>query len=718
MNESPARILVADDDPRMLDSLRELIAPHGHEVGTAGSGAEAIAMLERRHFDVLLLDLMMPGVNGLEVMDFVNKKGLDVSVIVVSGDTSVDSAIRSLRRGAHDYLRKPYAPEVLIRTLENTLKKRMLERENRTIQGKLQQSEKLYRYMVNSSPDIIYMLDQKGRFTFINARLEKLLGYRPAELIGQHYSMLVPSEDMEEAHYAFNERRTGERASRNVEMHLKCRDRARSPRHFDTNTLPIELSAMGMYVVPEGSANKHYVGTYGVARDITERKHSEEIIRYQAFHDLLTGLPNRALFKDRLKLAIPQARRRDRLLAVMFLDLDRFKVVNDTLGHVRGDELLQLVATRLTGCMREGDTIARVGGDEFMILIPHLKRREDAAQTARKIISELDRPFMLQGREVFVSTSIGIALCPDHGDNMDVLIRNADIAMYHIKEQGRDGYEFFDERMKVKFSHFLSLETGIRKALEENRFELRYQPLVDTSRATVVGVEALIRWHHPTRGMLAPAEFIPHAEECGLIVPIGNWVLEQACADLKSWREASAQPLRLAINLSALQLAHDEVDSITAMLAAHGIPGDALELELTENVIMKDIDNVVKKLNRLSKHGVRIAIDDFGTGYSSLSYLQKLSIHTIKIDRSFVNDMRSDNTQTSIVNAVIAMARGLGMNLIAEGVETSEQLAHLRALGCEVMQGFLFSEPLPAPELMEALRRGDFVAGLSGRGAA
>ncbi len=718
MNESPARILVADDDPRMLDSLRELIAPHGHEVGTAGSGAEAIAMLERRHFDVLLLDLMMPGVNGLEVMDFVNKKGLDVSVIVVSGDTSVDSAIRSLRRGAHDYLRKPYAPEVLIRTLENTLKKRMLERENRTIQGKLQQSEKLYRYMVNSSPDIIYMLDQKGRFTFINARIEKLLGYRPAELIGQHYSMLVPSEDMEEAHYAFNERRTGERASRNVEMRLKCRDRARSPRHFDTNTLPIELSAMGMYVVPEGSANKHYVGTYGVARDITERKHSEEIIRYQAFHDLLTGLPNRALFKDRLKLAIPQARRRDRLLAVMFLDLDRFKVVNDTLGHVRGDELLQLVATRLTGCMREGDTIARVGGDEFMILIPHLKRREDAAQTARKIIGELDRPFMLQGREVFVSTSIGIALCPDHGDNMDVLIRNADIAMYHIKEQGRDGYEFFDERMKVKFSHFLSLETGIRKALEENRFELRYQPLVDTSRATVVGVEALIRWHHPTRGMLAPAEFIPHAEECGLIVPIGNWVLEQACADLKSWREASAQPLRLAINLSALQLAHDEVDSITAMLAAHGIPGDALELELTENVIMKDIDNVVKKLNRLSKHGVRIAIDDFGTGYSSLSYLQKLPIHTIKIDRSFVNDMRSDNTQTSIVNAVIAMARGLGMNLIAEGVETSEQLAHLRALGCEVMQGFLFSEPLPAHELMEALRRGDFVAGLSGRGAA
>ncbi len=718
MNESPARILVADDDPRMLDSLRELIAPHGHEVGTAGSGAEAIAMLERRHFDVLLLDLMMPGVNGLEVMDFVNKKGLDVSVIVVSGDTSVDSAIRSLRRGAHDYLRKPYAPEVLIRTLENTLKKRMLERENRTIQGKLQQSEKLYRYMVNSSPDIIYMLDQKGRFTFINARIEKLLGYRPAELIGQHYSMLVPSEDMEEAHYAFNERRTGERASRNVEMRLKCRDRARSPRHFDTNTLPIELSAMGMYVVPEGSANKHYVGTYGVARDITERKHSEEIIRYQAFHDLLTGLPNRALFKDRLKLAIPQARRRDRLLAVMFLDLDRFKVVNDTLGHVRGDELLQLVATRLTGCMREGDTIARVGGDEFMILIPHLKRREDAAQTARKIIGELDRPFMLQGREVFVSTSIGIALCPDHGDNMDVLIRNADIAMYHIKEQGRDGYEFFDERMKVKFSHFLSLETGIRKALEENRFELRYQPLVDTSRATVVGVEALLRWHHPTRGMLAPAEFIPHAEECGLIVPIGNWVLEQACADLKSWREASAQPLRLAINLSALQLAHDEVDSITAMLAAHGIPGDALELELTENVIMKDIDNVVKKLNRLSKHGVRIAIDDFGTGYSSLSYLQKLPIHTIKIDRSFVNDMRSDNTQTSIVNAVIAMARGLGMNLIAEGVETSEQLAHLRALGCEVMQGFLFSEPLPAHELMEALRRGDFVAGLSGRGAA
>ena len=700
MTNHDIKILIADDDLRVLQSVEALLSMHGYGVTTANNGEQAIAELKRQKYDVLLLDLMMPGLNGLDVMDFVEHRQLEVTVIVVSGDTSVSNAIQSLRHGAHDYLRKPYAPELLIRTLENALRKRLLETENVSIQGRLEHSEKLYRYMVNSSPDIIYMLDLKGHFTFINERIESLLGYQKDDLIGQHYSVLVYPDDLEEARYVFNERRTGERASRNVEMRLRCKDSANAPRYFDTNTLPIELSSLGMYVVPANGENESYVGTYGVARDITERKRAEDIIRYQAFHDLLTGLPNRALFKDRLKLSIPQARRRSHLLAIMFLDLDRFKLVNDTLGHVRGDELLQMVATRLTACMREGDTIARVGGDEFMILIPEVNSREDVTHTAEKIIKELEQSFVLDGHEVFVSTSIGISMYPEHGENMDTLIKHADIAMYHIKDEGRDGFEYFSAEMKVKFSHFLSLEAGIHKALEQDQFVLLYEPQVDVLSGRLIGVEALVRWQHPTRGLLPPAEFIPHAEECGLIIPIGDWVLRQACVDLKLWRQQAGLPeFRMAINLSALQLAHEQVDGIVQLLAEHGIPGEAFEVEITENVIMKDIDSVVKKLTMLSKHGIEIAIDDFGTGYSSLAYLQKLPINTIKIDRSFVLDMRPNNGQTSIVNAIIAMASGLGMKVIAEGVETEQQMEQLTALGCHRIQGFLISKPMAASDL-------------------
>jgi diguanylate cyclase (GGDEF)-like protein/PAS domain S-box-containing protein len=653
---------------------------------------------------VLLLDLMMPGMTGLEVMDYIKQHELDVTVIVVSGDSSVSNAIHSIRRGAHDFLRKPYAPELLVRTVENAIEKRLLENENRSIQGRLEHSEKLYRYMVNSSPDIIYMLDPKGCFTFINDRIESLLGYKKDELIGQHYSELVFPEDLKEAGYVFNERRTGERASRNVEMRLRCKDSACAPRHFETDTLPIVLSSLGMYVIPEEGEDESYVGTYGVARDITDRKHAEEIIHYQAFHDLLTGLPNRALFKDRLKLSISQAHRREQQLAVMFLDLDRFKLVNDTLGHVRGDELLQLVATRLVACMREGDTIARVGGDEFMILIPEVTGEADVTRTAQKIIKELEQPFVLEGHEVFVSTSIGISMFPEHGDSQDTLIKNADIAMYHIKEEGRDGYEYFNDEMKAKFSHFLTLEAGIHKALAQDQLSLVYQPQIDTLSGRVIGVEALIRWQHPTRGLLAPAEFIPHAEECGLIIPVGDWVLKQACLDLADWRRDGLDSFRLAINLSALQLAHKQVDGIAHLLEEYNIPGEALEVEITENVIMKDIDRVVKKLTMLSRHGVQVAIDDFGTGYSSLAYLQKLPINTIKIDRSFVADMGRENGQNSIVNAIIAMANGLHMKIVAEGVETEEQLKQLQMLGCSVIQGFLISKPMPAEELKRWLR--------------
>ncbi|MDJ0653220.1 MAG: EAL domain-containing protein [Xanthomonadales bacterium] len=704
MTEFNGRILVADDDQRAAASVEALITLQGYEVSVVNNGEDAVAELKRRRYDVLLLDLMMPRMTGIEVMDFIQQSELDVTVIVMSGDTSIENVIHSLRHGAYDYLRKPYAPEVLTLTVENAIRKCHLIQENQRIQGKLAHSERLYRYMVNSSPDIIYMLDSKGRFTFINTRIASLLGYEPKELIGQHFSTLVYPEDLDKATHIFNERRTGERATRNVELRLRCKDSSASPRIFDNNTLPIELSSMGMYVVEDPQGSRRYMGTYGVARDITERKRAEEVIRYQAFHDLLTGLPNRALFKDRLHLSISQARRSKHGLAVMFIDLDRFKLVNDTLGHVRGDELLQMVATRLRGSMREGDTIARVGGDEFIILIPQINSHDDAAHAAQKIIEELSQPFMLENHEVFVSTSIGIAAFPEHGADMDTLIKNADIAMYHIKENGRDGYEFFDDEMKARVSHLLSLESGLRKAVENDQLELLYQPQFDIRNNRIVGVEALVRWNHPEQGLMSPVDFVPHAEECGLIMAVGDWVLRQALSDMRAWREQGLPEFTLCVNLSAMQLAHEQVDRFVSMLDEFQIPGSALELEITENVIMRDLDSVANKLNLLSRHGVKIAIDDFGTGYSSMGYLQKLPINTIKIDRSFVWDIRPETNGASIVNAIVAMAKGLGLNIIAEGVETQAQMNHLAALECNVVQGFLLSKPLTADALVKLLK--------------
>lgn len=697
MNELAARILIADDERRAAESVQALVRVRGHATEIALDGAAAIEALTREHFDLVLLDLHMPRVDGHGVMEFINQEAIDSTVIVVSGDTAIDSAIDALRLGAYDYLRKPYAPEMLLKSVANALRKRHLEAAHVRMQARLQRSEQMHRYMVDSSPDIIYMLDHRGHFKFINVRVKSLLGFEPKELVGKHYAELVHPQDLDKARYAFNERRTGERATMNVELRLRCKDSSARPRYFDTDTVPIELSSMGMYVV-EGENRKRYVGTYGIARDVTERKSAEQVILYQAFHDQLTALPNRALFRDRVQLAIAAARRERHGLAILFLDLDRFKVVNDSLGHARGDELLQLVATRLKVCIRGGDTIARVGGDEFTVLVPNADE-EQAYQVARKLREQLKAPFMLDGRELFVSASIGIALYPEHGEQLDALIKHADIAMYHVKDGDGDGIAFYREDMESKFSYFLCLESGMRRALEHDGFELVYQPIVDVGSGETTAVEALMRWHDPEQGVVSPTDFVPHAEECGLIAPMGEWVLRRALRDYRSWLERGVAPRKLSVNVSAAQLTDASVRRLLAILAEHGFGGELLQVEITENVIMKDLDRISDYLNLISAAGARIAIDDFGTGYSSLSYLQRLPIHAIKVDRSFVSAIDGEQPDASIVDAIVALAHGLGLELVAEGVETEAQRDYLLARGCRQMQGYLFSHPLPAAAL-------------------
>jgi len=702
MSINEQKILVVDDDPIVLKSLKDLLSIRGFNPNTAIGGQEAICQLDQNNYDLVLLDLHMPYVDGHAVMAHINKNQIDTSVIIVSGETSFEAAKDACTQGAYDFLRKPYATDELIITISNALKEKHLEKQNAFMQQQLSESERLHRYIVNTSPDIIYILDEEGHFTFINERIESLLGFSKEEIVGKHYSFLVHHDDMEQARYVFNERRIGKRAAKNIELRLKCKN-DNTARHFANRTIPIELSAMGMYD-GDGKQNNEYTGTYGVARDVTERKIAEETINFQAYHDLLTKLPNRALLRDRLSLAISQAKRDDESLAVMFLDLDRFKNINDSLGHMIGDELLQQVSTRLKDCIREGDTLARFGGDEFTLMLPKLhNEREDAVKLANKISSSLKEPFNVDGHELYVSASIGIAMYPQDGTNIESLIKHADVAMYHVKGQGKNGYQFYSNEMNIPYIEKLSLDTGIHKALDNNEFHLVYQPQINLRTGEIVGVEALLRWDHPEHGLVSPSEFIPFAEESGLIVDIGNWVLKNACAELSQWRLSGLPEIRMSINISARQLMEDYIVSdILTILKDYDLPGSSLELEITENAIMDDMDSAVRKLKELSHEGITIAIDDFGTGYSSLSYLHKLPIQTLKIDRTFLKESRINKGDNTIIKTIVAMAKGLDLNVIAEGVETQTQLDYLREIECSEAQGFLFGKPLP-PDVISQL---------------
>jgi diguanylate cyclase (GGDEF)-like protein/PAS domain S-box-containing protein len=707
-NPTLISLLIVEDEPRYLESTRLLVSQYVHSIDSAVTGAQAFALLARRGYDLALLDLRLPDASGHDIMAYIRQHHPDCRVIVMSGDSQIESAIQSLRLGAYDYLRKPYEPDELIKTVRNAVVKLQLERDNARMLHQLEQSEQWHRLLVNTSPDVIYTLDARGAFTYVNDSIERTLGYAPAELIGKDYLVLVPPGEVDNARHRINERRTGERATRNYEIQLKRKEDLLSSlsEHTSSDHVVVELSSMGMYRALDPD-HKEFLGTYGVARDISERKQAEATIAFQAYHDLLTGLPNRALFKDRLGQAIVHAKRHGQTLATLFLDMDRFKVVNDTLGHLVGDGLLQAVAQRLRGSLREGDTLSRIGGDEFMLLLPHIRTRDNAAYIADKILASLKQPFHIEGHEIFVGISIGIAVFPDDGDTIESLVKHADIAMYHAKDSGRNDYKFFTHDLQKSFTGRLAVENEMRHALDKQQFEVYYQPQVSIPDQRIRGMEALIRWNHPSRGIVPPNEFIPIAEECGLITPINEWVLAAACRQATLWRASELPAVTMAVNLSARQIEHPQfVDKFTDCLRENGMGGQGLEIEITESTLMRDMDGSIEKLRKLAELGVEISIDDFGTGYSSLSYLKKLPIHTLKIDRSFIHDLNGHmNNGSTIVAGIAAMAKGLNLNLVAEGVETRAQLDYLRSLGCDAYQGYLFSRPVTVDKATEILSR-------------
>jgi diguanylate cyclase (GGDEF)-like protein len=437
--------------------------------------------------------------------------------------------------------------------------------------------------------------------------------------------------------------------------------------------------------------------------EIAERRLADQRVVHMAHHDALTGLPNRTLLADRVGQAIARAHRSGGMLAVLFLDLDRFKNVNDSFGHAVGDMLLTSVSARLTASRREDDTVARLGGDEFIISIPDVSGAPEAEAVAARILADLAKPFTISGHQLHADGSIGIALYPRDGDTAETLMRNADTAMYHAKESGRANYQFFSAQLTERVSRRLSTETNLRRALERGEFIVHYQPLVNLATGHVDGGEALLRWPQEDQRIISPVEFIPIAEDTGLIVPLGEWVLLEACAQAQAW-QAQHPGLRVAVNLSARQFRQKNlIGMIEQVLGESRLAPSLLELELTEGMLMHNVEEAARILLRLDEIGVRLAIDDFGTGYSSLSYLKRFPIHTLKIDRSFVRDISTDPDDAAIVTAIVAMARSLNLVVTAEGVETEEQAAFLRSLTCDYAQGFHFGQPMPSTEFAARL---------------
>ncbi len=697
------RILIVDDEPRMRASLAMLIEGDGREITQCASGTAALAILEKRGIAIALLDINLPDISGLDILKWISGNHIPTSVIMVSGDDSIDSAIQALRYGAVEFVRKPGDMAHIKHKVDNALHRRHLEHRHALMMARLEQSERLHRFLVENSPDLIYTLDDQGRFLFVNNRFESMLGYSRDEVIGKHYSTVVFDDDRELVRFVFNERRSDNRAAANVEVKLKAKHEGRT-RTYESRCVVAMLSAVGIYGEGKGGQTGNFMGTYGVARDITERKIAEETISFQALHDHLTQLPNRRLFKDRLELAITQARRHARMVGVMFVDLDRFKLVNDTYGHAEGDELLKSVAQALRRCVRAGDTLARQGGDEFTILLPDLAQAGDVTVIADKIVDELKQPFHVAGQDFRATASVGIAVFPRDGDNADTLLKNADIAMYKVKAAGKNAYRFFTAEMNASYHERIGLENDLRLAIERSEFKLYFQPQFSVVRKRIVGMEALVRWQHPEHGLLDPCGFIDLAEETGLIRAITDSVLAQACAQLAQWRAWGHSELRMSVNVSPQEFDRgDLVDRITSHVERHRLPPNSLEIEITENLLLQDVSGVIDKMRMLRDRGVRISIDDFGTGYSSLNYLRRFPINSIKLDQSFVRDLDENHRHSPIVNAIVGIADGFELKLLAEGVETDFQRRTLQDLGCDEMQGFLFSRPLPASEAARLL---------------
>jgi diguanylate cyclase (GGDEF)-like protein/PAS domain S-box-containing protein len=563
--------------------------------------------------------------------------------------------------------------------------------EQKQAEEALKESTERFRNLVETTSDWVWEIDEQCVYTYASPQVREILGYEPEEVLGKRPFDFMPREEAERVAGFFQ-------------------DNAGSPKSFSLLE-NINLHKNGSRVLLETSgvpffdATGRFRGYRGIDRDITERKHAEETIEFQTYHDLLTGLPNREQLMHLLHFELVEAGRNHRKLAVIHLDLDRFKAINDSLGHAIGNKVIVAVAERLKSMVRGRDALARIGSDEFILLLA-VDRTEDAVLLAQRIGDRMRQVYSINGHDLYVTASIGISVYPDDSTEAEVLLRNADVAVSHVKERGRNNVQFFNPAINIRTLERLLLESNLRHSIERNELVLHYQPLVNIRTGEVGCLEALVRWRHADLGLLKPADFIPVAEEIGFIAVIDEWVLKTACAQNRKWQEMGYPPLCVTVNLSAQQFQQPTlVAKVAAILRETGLEARYLDIEVTESTAMRDIEMAIPSLNGLKRLGVNISIDDFGTGYSSLNYLKRFPVQTLKIDQSFIRDVTTDLDDQAIVRAVIAMGHSLNLKVIAEGVETDEQHSFLLANECDAMQGFLFSKPLPAEKLGEFITR-------------
>jgi diguanylate cyclase (GGDEF)-like protein/PAS domain S-box-containing protein len=688
------RLLLIEDNAGDARLLREMFNEQGNhdtDVIHVGSLEQAEAHLASQSADIILLDLGLPDAHGLEAVRRAKAAAPGVPLVVLTGLDDESLASRALQEGAQDYLIKgQIETRGLLRALRYAIERKVME------EALFAEKERA-QVTLGCIDDAIACTDRAGNLTFLNTVAEKMTGWTWSEAAGRTMTEVFHIMDASSREVIQGQKEPGGSPNRMVRLPSNCILVRR-----DGTETPIEDS-----VAPIHDRDGRTSGAVVVFRDVSEARAMALQIVHSAQHDFLTGLPNRALLDDRVDRAISMSRRYGKKVAVLFLDLDGFKHINDSLGHPVGDRLLQSVAARLVTCLRGSDTVSRQGGDEFVVLLSEVEHPEDAAITARRMLEAVSEVHFIEPHELHVTTSIGLSIYPDDGLDAQTLIKNADTAMYQAKESGRHSYQFFTPAMNVKAVERQSIEEGLRRALDRGELTLHYQPKVDLETGAITGAEALIRWTHPTRGTVSPVQFIPVAEDCGLILPIGNWVLRQACKQARAWLDAGLPLASMAVNISAVELRDRSfLSGVFSILEETGLDPRALELELTESVLMKHVESTEAILKPLRAAGVQLAVDDFGTGYSSLSYLRRLSIDSLKIDQSFIRQIDAVPSETSIVTAVIGMGRSLKLRVVAEGVETAAELAFLRDHQCDEAQGYYFSQPMPPGEFASLLERG------------
>jgi len=682
MNSRISRLLIVDDNDMNRDMLARRLTRKGYVICVAENAQSLLERVKQDAIDLVLLDIEMPVISGLDALKTLREhySAAQLPIIMVTAKSQSDDIVKALDLGANDYLSKPIDFPVAVARIGTQLS-------HKQAQEALKESEERYALAARGSNDGLWDWNIADNAVHFSARWKAMLGYQEGE-IGDR-----PEEWFSRMHDADRQRVKDE-----ITAHLEG-----STPHFESEHRMLHRDGTFRWMLSRGLAIHDASGKpsrmAGSQTDITEGKVS----------DPLTGLPNRLLFIDRLGRLIRQGKRRkDQLFAVLFMDLDGFKMINDSMGHLVGDQLLLGVANRLEKCLRSTDTIARLGdsftvarlgGDEFTVLLDDIKDPGDAERAAERLMKALVAPFVLDGREVFTSVSIGIALGNSSYQQPEDILRDADTAMYRAKSLGKARYELFDADMRASVMARLQLETDLRRALERGEFRNFYQPIVELASGEIAGFEALLRWQHPTRGLLGPIEFIGVAEETGLIRELGWWNLREACYQISEWRAASRahRNLTISVNLSAKQFLQPKlVEDIKKLLTELALPTDALKLEITESTVMGDPSAAIEMLQQIKSLGIRLAIDDFGTGYSSLSYLHRFPLDTLKIDRSFISGIEDDGEGLEIARTILPMANNLKLDVVAEGVETPEQVALLRKLHCKYGQGFYFSQPLSA----------------------